>query len=261
MKILYVLIITALALICLGSIGISSAAVVTTINSADNIPALQTTTIPVTMTGADGIIFFEARIQTNSSIARIAVNNTQPLSGTYLIKDNFVSWLREGTYTINGTATLFYLDVTPASNAAGSSIPLEFTFFDTSDITYKTEFVAVPGKVTVLKNSGSSPDPQPAATSATSSSGGTSGSSSGQKYTPPAAGTTVTTPVVTSAVIPSVTSSGSDIPDPTQTVSSAGTVIQPVTPASGPAATKTPAPLPGILSGLGIVLIISRKML
>ncbi len=223
-----------LAILCMGSIGIVSAGDVTVDTTGSQALVGKTITVPVIMHDADRIQSFSMTVPTTVSGGTIVLNTTTPLdtfgtwskSEMYADTGKFIWVTNDPAYGISGKAvTLFYIDITPASNAES---PILITvsvddIYDLDDTEVTAHYPVTPGSLEI--------------------------SNVPTVNTPPAPSVTPTSPEVT------ITTSG------TVTSSTTAPAVDATTEAQQPTATQGPVPVFGILAGLGAAVILGRKFI
>ena len=221
-----------LGMLCMGSIGIVSAGSVTVDTTVSEAKINEKVTVPVIMHDADRIQSFTMTIPTSDTIV---LNTTTPLdsfgtwskSEIYTDTGKFIWVTNDPAYGISGKAvTLFYIDVTPASNAKS---PIAVTvnvddIYDLDDTEITANYPVTPGLLEIPNVLTVNTPPAPS-------------------ITPTSAEVTLTTPTRTGTSPASTTVPRTDVPTEPQT----------------PAATQGPVSVFGILAGLGFAGILGRK--
>lgn len=128
MRFLRSMVLVALALLLLGSVGAVGAAEITVKTPTGPVPVGETVVVPVIVTGADGLDACDISVTADASSVVIAANTTNPVEGATLTVNTVDNAAEVSFYHLNGVTgdqTLFYVDCTPTK--AGLSAPVTLT--------------------------------------------------------------------------------------------------------------------------------------
>ena len=212
-----------------------------------------TVQVPVKVTGASSLFSMELQLNTGDTADATILFNEESMKKHGLIYNQDTGKVTQINLGITGDETLFSLDVTPKT---ASAVPLTVTIgkmregsldsLQPADYTAAAATLSI-SSVTPTSSSGSSGG------GSSGGSGSSSSSSGGSTTVPPAV--TGTQSTGTSPASQATTADRTVSPTATGTANTTATTVAATTPES----TRTPLPIAGLIAGLGIALLITRK--